>query len=286
MKQILVPTDFSTCADNAIDFAVQSSKILPAKITLLHSYEVNSSLYTDYMGVNKEFTTTLLNTASEKLAQLKERIEELDGVVVETILSTDSLHEAIIKSVKDQAFDMIVMGTLGTGGLKEKLWGSQTAAVIGKTNIPVMAIPMEYKWQKPKKILFSTNRFEKEPCILNYMFELAGMYMSRVQVVVFTDEDDDKAATFIDNKSKISKYEEFLKEKYHEEALTSAHQYGEHFEETLENFIKENDIDMLVMVTYQNKFWNRIFNPSKTKLMSYHTNIPLLAIPASMVCGI
>jgi nucleotide-binding universal stress UspA family protein len=68
---------------------------------------------------------------------------------------------------------------------------------------------------------------------------------------------------------------------YNEETLTSAHLTGEDFETTLQNFIRENDIDILVMVTYQNTFWSRIFNPSKTKRMSYHTNIPLLAIPAN-----
>lgn len=285
MKQILVPTDFSESADNAIDFAIQSSKILPAKVTLLHSYEVNSSLYTDYMGVNKEFTSSLLNDADKNLVELSERISETHHVKVDTLLSIESLQEAIAKTVKDKGIDLIVMGTLGASGLREKIWGSTTAAVITNTKIPVMAIPIEYHWQKPKKILFTTNRFEKESGILNYLFELAGMYMARVQVAVFTDEDDDKAATFIENKSKIAEYESFLKENYQEETLSSAHLYGEQFEDTLQNFIKENEIDMLVMVTYQNKFWNRIFNPSKTRRMSYQTKIPLLAIPAAMGSG-
>ena len=55
MKQILVPTDFSTCANNAVDFAVQSAKILPVEITILHAFELKGNIYTDYMGVNKEF---------------------------------------------------------------------------------------------------------------------------------------------------------------------------------------------------------------------------------------
>jgi hypothetical protein len=38
---------------------------------------------------------------------------------------------------------------------------------------------------------------------------------------------------------------------------------------------------MLVMVTYQRSFWERIFNPGMTKRMSYHTHIPLLAITAN-----
>ena len=41
MKKILVTTDFSGCANNAVDFAVQSAKMLPAEIILLHACEVS-----------------------------------------------------------------------------------------------------------------------------------------------------------------------------------------------------------------------------------------------------
>lgn len=281
MKRILVPTDFSKCADKAIDFAVQSAKIVPIEIVLLHSFEVKDNMYSDYMGVNREFNVSMLNDAKEKLAQLKKNIEETDGVVVDTFISTNSLYDAITRSVKEKKIDMVVMGTLGASGIKEKLWGSRTAAIIGRSDIPVMVIPIEYEWKKPQNILLATNRFEKEPAILDYLFELAGLYMSRVQVAVFTDEGDEKAITFLNHEHKISEYEEYLTDMYNEETLTSAHLTGEDFETTLQNFIRENDIDILVMVTYQNTFWSRIFNPSKTKRMSYHTNIPLLAIPVS-----
>lgn len=282
MKKLLVPTDFSECADKAINFAVETSKILPVQITLLHSYEINSSLYTDYVGVNKEYNQTILNEAKEKLTVLKKDIEEINGGVIDIAASSESLQEAIKKCAEEEKFDLIIMGTLGASGIKEKLWGSRTAATIGKSSIPVMAVPNNYIWKKPRKILFATNQFEKNPAILDYIFELAGLYMANIQVAVFTDEDDDKAGTFLDHKQKISEYELFLKENYKEDTLTSTHLYGENFEETLQHFIKENNIDILVMVTYPHNFWNGIFNPSKTKRMSYHSNVPLLAIPATM----
>jgi nucleotide-binding universal stress UspA family protein len=204
MKRILVPTDFSKCADKAIDFAVQSAKIVPIEIVLLHSFEVKDNMYFDYMGVNREFNVSMLNDAKEKLAALKKNIEETDGVVVDTFISTNSLYDAITRSVKEKKMDMVVMGTLGASGIKEKLWGSRTAAIIGRSDIPVMVIPIEYEWKKPQNILLATNRFEKEPAILDYLFELAGLYMSRVQVAVFTGESDDKAITFLNHDHKIS----------------------------------------------------------------------------------
>ncbi|MEO8712443.1 MAG: universal stress protein, partial [Parafilimonas sp.] len=226
------------------------------------------------------FNLTMLNDAKEKLELRKKSFEETDRVVTDIVVSADSLNDTIANSAVSKKFDLIVMGTLGASGIKEKLWGSRTAAVIGKAGIPVMAIPIDYKWKKPQKILFATNKFEKDPVILDYIFELADLYMAGIEVAVFTDEDEDKAGTFLEHKRKIAEYGEFLKETYNEETLTSAHLYGKNFDEVLQNFIKENNIDILVMVTYPHGFWNRIFNPSKTKRMSYHTTIPLLAIQA------
>ena len=282
MKQILVPTDFSTCADNAIQFAVQSSKMFPATITLLHSYEVNSNLYTDYVGLDKEFTNTVIKDAGERLAQIKKQIEETDGIVLETLISTKSLQEGIIDVQKSKSFDLIVMGTLGASGITEKLFGSNTATVIGTSRVPVMAIPIAYKWQIPKKILFASSRSEKSPHMLDFIFELTKMYRSHIQVVIYTDEEDEKPSSYVWNDKQISSYQEFLKERYEEEMGSSVHLYGDDFDETLQDFITKNKIDMLVMVTYAHKFCDRFFNPSRTKKMSHHTFIPLLAIPAKM----
>jgi len=174
---------------------------------------------------------------------------------------------------------VVVMGTLGAGALKEKLWGSKTAAVIGKTRVPLIVIPFFYEWKKPEKLLLSTNHFEKEPAILDFVFELADLYMTQVHVAVMTDEDDDKAATFLEHTRKTPQYEKILKEQYSEETLTATHLYGKEFEETLQKHIDENEIDILAMVTYQRGFVDRVFKPSKTKRMSYHTTIPLLVIP-------
>ncbi len=278
MKKILVPTDFSTCANNAIDFAVQSAKYLPVEVTLLHVFEMNGNVYTDYMGVNKEFNQSLLDEVHNKLAELKKLIEETEGVVVNTHVSVTPLIDAVLQATEELNIDLVVMGTLGAGPIKEKLWGSKTAAVIGKTKVPLMVIPFFYEWKKPEMLLLATNHFEKEPAILDFVFELADLYMTQVHVAVMTDEDDDTAEIFLEHTRKTPQYEKMLRELYKEETLTARHLYGKEFEETLQKHIEENEIDILAMVTYQRGFWNRIFHPSMTERMSYHTKIPLLVI--------
>lgn len=280
MKKILVPTDFSECANNAIDFAVQSAKIFRVDIMLMHSFEVRGVVYADYMGVNKEFNRTMIGDAEKKLLELKNAIKEKDEINVNIVVETKALQESIAQITIDRNADMVVMGTIGATGLKKKLWGSRTSALIGNTSIPVMVIPNEYEWKKPRKILFATNNFERDPAILNCLFELANLYMAQVEVAVFTDEVNDRAVSYVERNREIPRYEKYLRETYHDESINTLHLFGKEFDETMQQFISDNEIDMLAMVTYQRGFWDRIFNPSFTKRMSYHTTIPLLVIPA------
>lgn len=280
MKKILVPTDFSTCAYKAIDFAVQSAKYLPVEVTLLHCFEPESNIYTDYVGLNQGFREQLLASVHKKLEDVKILIEETEGVRVNTYVAVTPLVDAVKTAVAELGIDMVVMGTLGITGLKEKIWGSKTATLIGIAPVPVMVIPFEYEWKQPKNIFLSTNHFEKGPALLDFLFDLADMYAAKVQVAVMTDVDDDGAATFLEHGRSVAPYQEFLQERYKDKSIMVEHLYGQDFEETLQQYITKKEIDIVVMITYQQGFWKRLFFPSMTKRMSYHTSIPLLALPS------
>jgi len=279
MKKILVPTDFSACAANALDFAVQSAKLLPATITLLHAFDLPGSMYTDYMGVNREFRQIQWNEDEKRLADMKESIGKMHDIEVDTRLITAPLKIAIDDISKSEEYDLIIMGTLGASGLKEKLWGSNTADIVSSSSIPVLAIPHEYKWKKPEKFLLATGNFEKDAIILDEIFELAGLFMAHVDIAVFTDEHDEPAV-FMEHGRNVPHYQELLAKKYGEQELHTAQLSGKHLEKTLQDHIDSNDIDVLVMITYRKDFWNRLLHPSHTKRMSYHTKVPLLAVPA------
>lgn len=279
MKRILVPTDFSEIANSAINFAIESSKLFETKISLLHSYEVNSDFSYDYMGYDKEFNISMLGDIEKELDKISAEIEKKHNIVVNTSISTYPLNNALRKTAKERESDLIVMGTLGASGIQEKLWGSRTSSVIGHTDIPVMVIPHHYAWKKPSKILFATNEFIKDEEILNTIFELAGLYMANVEVGVYTDIIEDNTDKYLKNQAEIEEYGHYLRDRYNEKTLSSFNFVGSDFKQTIQEHIEENEIDLLVMVTHQKGFWQRLFNPSMTEAMSFNTKIPLLAIP-------
>ena len=240
MKKILVPTDFSPSAANAVDFAVQSAKILQTEITLLHAFELRGNMYTDYTGVNREFTQCMLDEVHHKLTQLKSSIEAKERIIVNTVVYKSTVTQGILQATSDKNIDFIVMGTLGAGGIREKLWGTETGAIIGKTKAPVIAVPFEYKWKKPEKILLLTNHFEKEPPILDFLFELANLFKAELHIAVFTEEDD-TAINILEDGRSISQYEMLLNEQY-KQHITAKHLFGTEFEKTLQEYISQNEI--------------------------------------------
>src|SRR5690625_5950656 len=98
---------------------------------------------------------------------------------------------------------MIIMGTLGASGVKSKLWGSRTSSVISSSPVPVMTIPHSYFWEKPSSFLLATNQFERSEPILDYIFNLAGLYLATVNTAVFTGEEENKPGTNTRNEKEI-----------------------------------------------------------------------------------
>jgi nucleotide-binding universal stress UspA family protein len=236
-------------------------------------------MYTDYQGLNREFRQIQWNEAQTRLESLVNSVREKDGLEVESRLVEGNVTVAIGDLLKTESYDLIIMGTLGAGGLAEKLWGSNTGDVIGMCRLPVLAIPHAYRWRKPEKFLLATGNFEKDPAVLDKLFELADMYMAHVDVAVFTDEREE-AAEFLDHGRKAPYYGEMLRKTYGDRELRTKQLTGKDLEKSLESYIGENDVDVLTMITYKRGLWNKLLHPSHTKKMSFHTRVPLLAIPA------
>lgn len=277
MKTILVPTDFSDCANNALNVALEMSKIAPAEIVVVHVLELAETVYVDYTGPSVDFSGILRDQAEQEMMSLKSHVMAEHNILVKTVICESPVHENIVQAAHDHNAALIITGTRGAGKLIEKLWGTHTARLIGKSTVPVLAIPKDYKWRKPERILLATSHFEKDTVSWETLNGIIELFAATLHVVVFTDEIKDKAVTSVAHNWDINRYREFLDQHYHY-PVVSEHLYGVGFENTLENYISLNDIDMLVMFTYERGFLERILDPSKTKRMSYHTRIPLLAL--------
>jgi len=280
MKKILVPTDFSPSAHKALHFAVEIAKEAKAQIILLHActdlFATNTmsdhTLYPDY-------NQTRVNEAKEQISLLKKSIEDTEKVSVNTQVYEGSVEDTILRASEDTDADLIIMGTLGDTGLNEKIFGSVTAGIIGKTNIPVLTVPLLSEWAVPKKILLAVNDFGQRTEVVNSVFDLAKMFKASVHIAFFTElysENEDVTPHQVED---ILVYEEKLQTRHPETVIRAFHLKGHLFQDTIEDYLEKQNVDVVAMVTHKRGFLESVFHASMTKKMSYYSNIPLLAVP-------
>jgi nucleotide-binding universal stress UspA family protein len=156
MRKILIPTDFSENASNAVRYAFDMFHgIEDVEYVLLNAYDV------PHGGSNTMLVsiTDILKKDSE--AGLKKCLKKMEMDTEKHNIRTISMHgtlSAVIEEIlKKEDFNLIVMGTLGAGGLKKVLLGSNTSDVVKKIKRPVLIVPHAARYELPDKILLTTD---------------------------------------------------------------------------------------------------------------------------------
>ncbi|MBQ4820947.1 universal stress protein [Aquimarina sp. MMG016] len=147
MKRILVPTDFSINAYNALYYATRLFKNEPCKFYILNTFDAETHILTSRIDNHKDSSEyqKSLDNCKEKLTEVMHSIvrdtEDFDHSF-ETISSSKELLESLKETIKNKDINIIVMGTKGATGAKGFFIGSNTANVIQKIKkCPVLAVP-------------------------------------------------------------------------------------------------------------------------------------------------
>ncbi len=281
MKQILVPVDFSFYATKAVDAAVYYAKASGASLTLLYIWDGGSSDPGDYLAIGNTVKDETYDDAEGKLRALAVSIEETEKIVVQQLIKTGAVEQLITDTAAAIHADLIVMGTVGASGIKEKLWGSKTASVLSRSLIPVLVIPWDYTVTSPKHFMLAVNHFDTGKEAREKFFHIASIFTAPVDVVVFSDEDDADAILYMENERNITSFAEQMRKQYPGLTINARHLSGKTFEDTLQAYIRDEGVDVLAMITHHRNFWDRIFNSAITRKMSFHTTVPLLALPVA-----
>ncbi|MDB5249722.1 MAG: UspA protein [Segetibacter sp.] len=297
MKKILVPTDFSSNANKALDFAVQIAKQAEAEIVLVHACDLLSTTFKDHLAIKNEHNEALLDKANEHLAFLKKSIEDTEKVTVTIKIYNGNITDSILQASEENSADFIVIGTRGETELTERIFGSTTSGILGKTKVPLMVVTPLTEWEisvkpltetipgesgkfAPDAILFATNHFEENKELLNPIVDVAKLFSSTIHVAVFVDTDFAEAYDYVYNIGELHRYIEFLQKTYPGVSFKGELLEGEDFESTIEKYNDKNGVDIIAMITYPKTFWDRLLKKSVTKEMAFYSKIPVMAITA------
>jgi nucleotide-binding universal stress UspA family protein len=134
---ILVPIDFSPCAERALDYACALAAKLGAKVHIVNAIgsalpELSVAL-TDHM---------LASLRASNVAVLDKLLEPRRAIVTfgELRVVDDDPRDAILKAAEDTHADLIVIGTHGRRGLSRMVLGSVAEDVMRRAQCPVLAV--------------------------------------------------------------------------------------------------------------------------------------------------
>jgi nucleotide-binding universal stress UspA family protein len=276
MINVLIPTDFSENAWNAIRYGLQFFKAEPTNFYLLHislSERQGSGDDTVANGIVFDMKDTV--GIKDKLLEVKKRIEESFANTNHRFYALQEhsfFIEGIKRSVTQKRIDFIVMGTKGASGLKEVTIGSRTGEVITRVKCPTLIIPENARFVIPKEIVFPTdfNSYYKNKILLT-LAEIMAINESALRIFHVTRREQELSNSQLENKNFL---EDILADKPH-----SFHfQAGQNIEDALSEFIEKNKINMIAMVAKNINFFQRLlYKPSVTKI-SYHTDTPFLVL--------
>lgn len=273
METIIVPTDFSPAASNAIDYAVELAKFFDARIILVHAYPVPPVNFE--VPFSAADIAGLYEVSEKKLLSIRNDIYKKNNfnIAVDYLAEMGTPFEVISATAKAMDADLIVIGIVGEAGrLKERLVGSTAISVARKQEVPTFIIPENAKYQRIRKISFACDLEKTEETDLIYVAKFfskefdAELEMVNVEdpLVELTEQKENTYA-FIENKLSNTRHK-------------TVHITGRDVVHELEDYFDNFPTDMIMLSPKRHNVFYYLFNNSVTKNLAFHTKVPILAI--------
>ncbi len=280
MRQILLPTDFSSNSWNAIRYILELMKKEECTFHILNTYTPvipSSRFMASSMGGssldegNKENS---MKGLEETLQKIKREFKNKKHHF-KLKSSFNILVEEIRNTVEQEGISLIVTGTKGASGVDEVFLGSNTVRIIKAVKeCPVLTIPKEFDFVRPQEVVFATDfkRYYSHTELIP-LIELAKSFKATIRIVYVQEK--------IKALSEIQQFNLNMLRKYFKGIDHYVHTVSElnSVSKTLEVFAEELDIHLLAMLNYQHSYMERMTREPVVKRMAFHTQVPLLVIP-------
>ena len=279
MKTIVVPFDFSPNARIALSAGFQLAKATASVIMVVHV--VHQSPYKLAAAGNEaEMDRLIRQEEMEKKIALQQETDELKealslkfpaGQILLKAVYHPLVVEKIIELANAEDAGLIVMGTHGATGLRKVLFGSNTANMISRSAIPVLAIPGDYVFKPVEKIVYASD-LEHLETELKLIIPFAIALNAVIEVVHLDFGENEKKvspeeAEMIIRKSPYQFIHLMIREANLNKPLLRQ----------LKIYAEVMSPDWLIMFTKTKSMWDKLFLGSHTEDMSQALSLPLLS---------
>ena len=143
IRSILLPTDFSECANFALSYATSFARQANASIICVHVIEPVVPTV-GYTGMAEplpmaDISDQLESSAERELPKIAE-CDECEGLEVEEVIVHGDAASEIVRVARERGVDLIVIASHGRTGLGRMLFGSTAESVVRHAPCPVLVV--------------------------------------------------------------------------------------------------------------------------------------------------
>lgn len=276
-KRILIPTDFSKNALNAIRYTVDLYAKLNCDFYFLHVF--NFEKYTDNSLLIPEEGSAAFEQAKSDAEKNFKKL--LDSLVLHsdnpkhnyyTKASYSYLSEAIKTLIAEKDIELLAMGTKGATGAKGVLLGSNTVMAMEKIReCPVLAVPENISFTPPNEIVFPTDfkdTFKRSE--LNYLIEIGKMHNTKI-AVLHLNKSKELTETQLNNQKLLHA---ILSDVPHDFHTLSEKNLGK----GIQTFVESRNSAMIAFINRKHFFFGSVFSRPLIKEIGYDSQVPILAL--------
>ncbi|MGY5850100.1 universal stress protein [Salegentibacter sp. F14] len=272
MKRVLIPTDFSDCANHATNIGMELAKKLKSEVSFLHL--INTPVDWSKLSLEKESlypeTKAAIGQAKDNLLKLERRAEKI-GVEANSLLLFNQGIEEIQNYISKEKYCLVVMGTHGEKGM-QKLMGSNTQNVLKHSPVPVLSVKKADKSAPLKKIGIASDFQEESIKSFNEILELVKKLAIEIEVVYINTP-----YTFMESNQIEQAMDAFLSQQT--DVREKRFVFNAKSEERgIGMYIASEKPDMLATITRQHSGLEKIFRPGVTENIINHFDLPVLSI--------
>lgn len=270
MKKILVPTDFSKEAENALKVAAQLAKRYDGEIFLIHLLELPLTQI-DALSQQSELPEAMffMKLANKKFKDVLTR-DYLEGIKVHDTVDFNQTFSGISKIAKEKGVDLIVMGSHGASGFKEMFIGSNTEKVVRTAEVPVLVIKNELKNFALHDIVFASDFKNDNKETYRQASELAEAFHAKLHLLMVNT-----ANNFTTTVKANARILDFIKG-YNYKNYTINIFNDENVEQGILNFSHIINADLIGISTHGRQGIAHFLNGSISEDLVNHANRPVI----------
>lgn len=271
MKKIIYATDLAENSVAALNYASELAQIMGDDLIALHVYSPHEA---------EKKNSDFLKRHQKELEDfyrlhLKENYDP--QLISPAVIPGSDVAEEILRFSKDLNVRMIVMGSCGASRLKDRLLGTTTGEMIGKSNVPVLAVPSDFKFRQPKKIFFASTLDDEDLVHLKESVSLAQILNAEIEIVHITHKEEYDAV------KKLNSFKEKVKVQIPYSRIKYRTIYSFEIVDTLKKAIEEDQPDIVLMPERKNNNpFKRGLLRDRIKKMQSCSPSPLLSYPACL----